>query len=46
MDKIDYAEGICCPDDYDDEQMLHEFVIQDDHELLYLDSYIKESLGA
>ncbi len=46
MDNIDYAEGINCPENYDDEQMLHEFVIQDDHELCYLDSYLKETLGA
>ncbi len=46
MDKIDYAEGINCPDEYDDEQMLMEFVIQDDCELCYLDSFMKETLGA
>jgi hypothetical protein len=45
MDNIDYAEGINCPEEYDDEQMLHEFVIQEDHELYYLDSYLRETLG-
>lgn len=46
MENIDYAEGINCPDCYDDEQMLHEFVIQDDHELLYLDTYLRETAGS
>ncbi len=46
MDNIDYAEGINCPEDYDDDQMLREFVIREDHELYYLDSYLKETLGA
>jgi hypothetical protein len=45
MDKIDYAEGINCPDCYDDDQMLAEFIIQDDCELCYLDTYMTETFG-
>lgn len=44
MDQIDYAEGICCPDDFEDEQALMEFVIREDCELCYLDTYLRETL--
>lgn len=43
MTNIDYACGINCPDDYDDERMLMEFVISDDCELCYLDTFMKET---
>lgn len=43
MDKIDYEKGINCPKDYDDEQMLMEFVVSSDCELCYLDTYMKET---
>ncbi len=33
-------------DQYDDEDMFLNEVIQDDHELLFLDSYLKEALGS
>lgn len=46
MDKIDYEEGICCPEDYDDEKALMEFVIREDCELCYLDTFLKETLGS
>ncbi len=45
MSDIDYACGINCPDGYDDEQMLMEFVIDNDCELCYLDTYLKESFA-
>ena len=32
-------------DQYDDEEMFLREVIQDEHELLFLDSYMKEALG-
>lgn len=45
MSDIDYACGINCPDGYDDEQMLMEFVIDNDCELCYLDSYLRETFA-
>lgn len=45
MTDIDYACGIDCPEDYDDERMLMEFVINEDCELCYLDSYLKDSFS-
>ncbi len=39
IDKDDLAAGLL-PDD--DEQLLHEHVIQGDHGLLYLDTYLRE----
>lgn len=43
MTEIDYAHGIDCPDDCDDEQMLMEFVISGDCELCYLDTFMKDT---
>lgn len=43
MEKIDYCEGINCPDDYDDERALMEFVIVEDRELYYLDAFLHET---
>ncbi|HIW96891.1 MAG TPA: hypothetical protein H9866_00165 [Candidatus Tidjanibacter gallistercoris] len=45
MEQIDYACGINCPEGADDEQMLMEYVIHDDCELCYLDTYLKETFG-
>lgn len=45
MNSIDYANGINCPEDYDDEQMLMEFVVNNDCELCYLDTYMKETFA-
>ena len=45
MNKIDYACGINCPEDHDDEQMLMDFVVNQDCELCYLDTYLKETFG-
>lgn len=45
MNEIDYACGIDCPDHYNDEQMLNEFVVCEDCELLYLDSFLTETFG-
>ncbi len=33
-------------DRYDEDDMFLHEVIQDDHELLFLDSYLKEALGS
>ena len=43
MEQIDYACGIDCPDGADDEQMLMDYIIRDDCELCYLDTYLKET---
>ena len=45
MDNIDYACGINCPEHYDDEQMLMEFVVNNDCELCYLDTYLRETFS-
>lgn len=45
MNEMDYACGIDCPEGYDDERMLMEFVIDGDCELCYLDSYLKEAFS-
>mgnify|MGYP003623424396 CR=1 FL=1 len=45
MEQINYDEGICCPDDYDDDKALMEFVIREDCELCYLDTFLRETLG-
>ena len=42
MEEIDTNHGT---NEYDDEEMFLREVIQDDHELLFLDSYLKEALG-
>lgn len=44
MDQIDYACGINCPEGVDDEQMMKDYVVNDDHELYYLDTYLRETL--
>ena len=41
MEQIDYACGIDCPDGADDEQMLMDYIIRDDCELL-LPRYVFE----
>ncbi len=40
---IDYACGINCPEDADDELMLTEYVLNNDYELCYLDTYLTET---
>jgi hypothetical protein len=45
MEQIDYACGIDCPNHYDDDQMLREFVITDDHELMFLNTYLHETFA-
>ena len=43
MEDIDTHET---NDQYDEDDMFLQDVIQDDHELLFLDSYLKEALGS
>lgn len=45
MEQIDYANGIDCPDDLDDDAMLMNYVIGDDCELCYLDAYLRETFA-
>ncbi len=40
IDKDELAEGQ--PSYYEDDDLLHEEVIQGDHTLLYLDTYLRE----
>ena len=45
MEQIDYACGINCPEGISDEQMLMDFVIDNDCELCYLDAYLKDTFN-
>ncbi|HIZ15371.1 MAG TPA: hypothetical protein H9816_05630 [Candidatus Tidjanibacter faecipullorum] len=45
MEDIDYACGIDCPEDLDDEAMLMTYVIGDDCELCYLDTFLRETFA-
>ncbi len=42
MDEIDIADLADGQLPEDDEQLLHDHVIQDDHALLYLDTYLRD----
>lgn len=45
MEQLDYACGINCPDGVPDEQMLMDYVINNDCELCYLDAYLTDTFS-
>ncbi len=45
MEQMDYANGIDCPNDLDDDAMLMTYVIAGDCELCYLDAYLRETFA-